>query len=206
MDKTLPTQQKARIAILILDWNLLPTEVGLAPIRSGPVGIQIVERSISRLQPLLKLRTRIGGNREQFNFANAKYRELAHGIAEQLAKRFGHNPLVIGWQIDNEYTEASFDVFRQLAFPIHTQRFWILLRQPSWRARGRSSQHDMHAMLTRRRHRPVKPVEVVVSFAGLHPAPGKFTHMNHSHFGLFHQVEISLPSGFGPLFRIPRRS
>jgi beta-galactosidase len=49
------------------------------------------------------------GNREQFNFANAKYRELARGIAEQMAKRFGHNPLVIGWQIDNEYTEASFD-------------------------------------------------------------------------------------------------
>jgi beta-galactosidase len=49
------------------------------------------------------------GNREQFNFANLKYRELARGIAERMAKRFGHNPVVIGWQIDNEYTEASFD-------------------------------------------------------------------------------------------------
>jgi beta-galactosidase len=49
------------------------------------------------------------GNREQFNFANSKYRELARGIAQQMAKRFGHNPVVIGWQIDNEYTEASFD-------------------------------------------------------------------------------------------------
>ena len=34
------------------------------------------------------------GNRQQFNFANAKYRELARKIAEQLAKRFGHNPNV----------------------------------------------------------------------------------------------------------------
>src|SRR5262245_50747573 len=42
------------------------------------------------------------GNRQQFNFANAKYRELAGKIAEQMAKRFGHNPYVIGWQIDNE--------------------------------------------------------------------------------------------------------
>ena len=32
------------------------------------------------------------GNRQQFNFANPKYRELARAMAEQLAKRFGHNP------------------------------------------------------------------------------------------------------------------
>ena len=49
------------------------------------------------------------GNRQQFNFANAKYRDLARKIAEQLAKRFGHNPWVLGWQIDNEYSDISFD-------------------------------------------------------------------------------------------------
>jgi Beta-galactosidase len=49
------------------------------------------------------------GNREQYNFANPKYRELARNIAEQLAKRFGHNPAVLGWQIDNEYEMASYD-------------------------------------------------------------------------------------------------
>jgi beta-galactosidase len=49
------------------------------------------------------------GNRQQFNFANTKYRELARKIAEQMARRFGHNPYVLGWQIDNEYAEESFD-------------------------------------------------------------------------------------------------
>jgi len=49
------------------------------------------------------------GNRQQFNFANPKYRELARNIAEQMAKRFGHNPFVLGWQIDNEYAEESYD-------------------------------------------------------------------------------------------------
>jgi len=49
------------------------------------------------------------GNRQQFNWANPKYRELARKIAEQMAKRFGHNPNVLGWQIDNEYAEVSFD-------------------------------------------------------------------------------------------------
>ena len=49
------------------------------------------------------------GNRQQFNWANPKYRELARGMAEQMAKRFGHDPNVIGWQIDNEYANESYD-------------------------------------------------------------------------------------------------
>jgi beta-galactosidase len=49
------------------------------------------------------------GNREQYNFANPKYRDLARKIAEQLARRFGHNPHVLGWQVDNEYEKASYD-------------------------------------------------------------------------------------------------
>lgn len=49
------------------------------------------------------------GNRQQFNWDNPKYRELARDIASRMAQRFGHNPYVIGWQIDNEYAEVSFD-------------------------------------------------------------------------------------------------
>ncbi len=49
------------------------------------------------------------GNRQQFSFADPKYRELAHGIAEQMAIHFGHNPNVVGWQLDNEYAADSFD-------------------------------------------------------------------------------------------------
>ena len=49
------------------------------------------------------------GNRQHFNFANGKYREFAAKIAGQMAKRFGHNPNVLGWQIDNEYAEDSYD-------------------------------------------------------------------------------------------------
>jgi beta-galactosidase len=49
------------------------------------------------------------GNRQQFNFDNPKYREFCRDIASRLAQRFGHNPYVIGWQIDNEYSKVSFD-------------------------------------------------------------------------------------------------
>ena len=56
------------------------------------------------------------GNREQYNFANPKYRELARKIAEQMAKRFGHNPYVLGWQIDNEYEMQSLDAGTKAQF------------------------------------------------------------------------------------------
>jgi beta-galactosidase len=48
------------------------------------------------------------GNRQQFNWADPKYREFARAMALQLARRFGHDPDVIGWQIDNEYANASY--------------------------------------------------------------------------------------------------
>jgi len=49
------------------------------------------------------------GNRQQFSFASTRYRKFAHDIAEQMATRYGHNPDVVGWQLDNEYASPSFD-------------------------------------------------------------------------------------------------
>ena len=49
------------------------------------------------------------GNRLQYNWSNAKYRELSRVIVKKLAERFGHNPYVIGWQLDNEISQTSTD-------------------------------------------------------------------------------------------------
>lgn len=49
------------------------------------------------------------GNRQQFSFTSAKYRFFAQRIAEKMAERYGHNPNVVGWQLDNEISSASFD-------------------------------------------------------------------------------------------------
>jgi beta-galactosidase len=56
------------------------------------------------------------GNRQQFNWANPKYLEKTRLMALELAKRFGHNPWVIGWQIDNEYWNISFDDATKVKF------------------------------------------------------------------------------------------
>jgi beta-galactosidase len=49
------------------------------------------------------------GGRAQFSFANSRYRSFCAEIARQMAARYGHNPQVIGWQIDNEIGAPTFD-------------------------------------------------------------------------------------------------
>jgi beta-galactosidase len=53
----------------------------------------------------------VHGMRAHGSVNSPRYRELCRKIAEQMALRFGHNPNVVGWQIDNEYGYAnmSFD-------------------------------------------------------------------------------------------------
>ncbi|MBE7182766.1 MAG: beta-galactosidase, partial [Terriglobus roseus] len=48
------------------------------------------------------------GNRQQFDWSDPKYRELVTRVTEKMAQRFGHDPDVIGWQIDNEYAAESY--------------------------------------------------------------------------------------------------
>jgi beta-galactosidase len=56
------------------------------------------------------------GNRQQFSFTDPLYRRFAHDIAEQMAIHFGHNPDVVGWQLDNEYAEPDFGPSAQQQF------------------------------------------------------------------------------------------
>ncbi len=56
------------------------------------------------------------GNRQQFSFTSPRDRQLASRIALEMAKRYGHNRNVIGWQLDNELAAPSFDVSARIAF------------------------------------------------------------------------------------------
>lgn len=49
------------------------------------------------------------GERRQFSFASATYRRYARRIAGEMARRYGDNPDVVGWQVDNEIGVPSFD-------------------------------------------------------------------------------------------------
>ena len=56
------------------------------------------------------------GNRQQFNWADPLYRRLVFQMVLQEAKRFGHDPDVIGWQIDNEYATLSYGPIAKAQF------------------------------------------------------------------------------------------
>ncbi|WP_068085923.1 beta-galactosidase [Novosphingobium rosa] len=49
------------------------------------------------------------GARRHFSFASPRYRLFARKIATEMARRYGKDPRVVGWQIDNEIGPASFD-------------------------------------------------------------------------------------------------
>jgi beta-galactosidase len=56
------------------------------------------------------------GSRRQFSYTSAKYRELCRRVVGEMARRFGKHPAVVAWQIDNEYTEDSFDAESRALF------------------------------------------------------------------------------------------
>ena len=49
------------------------------------------------------------GRRQHYSPASPLYTKLSARIAEQMAERFGDNPHVMGWQIDNEFGPVSYD-------------------------------------------------------------------------------------------------
>ncbi|QHN02993.1 beta-galactosidase [Granulicella sp. WH15] len=61
------------------------------------------------------------GNRQHFSFTSPRYRELSARIALEMAKHFGHNPNVIGWQLDNELAAPSFDPSAKQQFHLWLQ-------------------------------------------------------------------------------------
>ena len=56
------------------------------------------------------------GGRRQFSYSSPLYRKFCRDIVTRLAQRFGHDPNVIGWQIDNEYTDESYDAATRAQF------------------------------------------------------------------------------------------
>jgi beta-galactosidase len=60
------------------------------------------------------------GTRTHANWSSPLYRQYVAKINTQLARRFGHNPAVVGWQIDNELShygrQFSYDDFSRTNF------------------------------------------------------------------------------------------
>ncbi len=68
------------------------------------------------------------GIRAHGSVTSPRYRDFCRRIAGQMAARFGHNPNVMGWQIDNEYGYAymSYD-----DFTVHLFQDWLKAKYKS---------------------------------------------------------------------------
>lgn len=77
------------------------------PTAAPPIWLQEAHPDILRIGP--DGRADAHGTRRQFSVASATYRRYATRIAAEMAKRYGHDPRVAGWQIDNEIGLPSFD-------------------------------------------------------------------------------------------------
>jgi beta-galactosidase len=49
------------------------------------------------------------GRRCHYSPANVTYKHLARSITEEVARCLGHNPYIVGWQIENEFNSVSWD-------------------------------------------------------------------------------------------------
>jgi beta-galactosidase len=63
------------------------------------------------------------GGRRHFSVGSTLYRQKAAGIAAEMARRYGHVPSVIGFQIDNEYGRDTRDPETRAAF-----QKWLALK------------------------------------------------------------------------------
>lgn len=85
---------------------------GLAVIMSTPTAappIWLTQQYPAVLRVLPDGRRMEHGARQHFNPASAAYLERCARLAEAMARRYGDHPAVIGWQIDNEMADISYD-------------------------------------------------------------------------------------------------
>lgn len=79
---------------------------------------------LSRKYPEILLKSEDGtvqdhGARQHASFASPVYRKLAYRMIEELARHYGNDSRIIGWQLDNEpavqfdYNQAAEDAFRE---------------------------------------------------------------------------------------------
>jgi beta-galactosidase len=58
----------------------------------------------------------VHGNRQHFSFTSPRYREFCRRISEEMARQLAAEPNVIGWQLDNEIANPSYDDYTRSEF------------------------------------------------------------------------------------------
>ncbi|MBF9141144.1 beta-galactosidase [Hymenobacter properus] len=110
-----------------LDWLeravKLASQAGLKVVLCTPSAappVWLAENHPETMMVSAQGRRQAHGTREQGNWSSPLFRQYVAKINTQLAQRFGQNPAVVGWQIDNELShygrQFSYDDFSKTKF------------------------------------------------------------------------------------------
>lgn len=116
-----------------LDWLeravALASKAGLKVVLCTPSAappVWLAENHPEAMMVSAQGRRQVHGTREQGNWSSPLFRQYVAKINTQLAQRFGQNPAVVGWQIDNELSHYG----RQFSYDDASKaRFQAWLKQ-----------------------------------------------------------------------------
>ena len=203
-----PFEHQSWIGALLRNRNLAPVVVGLAPVSSGPMRVEVFDGLEFFLQPILKLLSRafiVGHQR------------VAVFVVDLPADDVRVVPIVLRHLLRNAAAEfavlgrggrsvCAASVLHALAVHFHAKRFRIFESEPRRRRGGGRSHNRNNVVLCGERDGAVKPLKFEMAFGRFHSAPRKFRNANGANVRGFHQLQIFFPSRFRPLFRIPRNA
>ena len=204
--EAIPIEAQAGIVIADGDGNFRPLVVGLAPVGGGPVSVEVGERLVFRLQPIV-----------EFLAGDAVVGEIVEAavfVIDLPANDVGIVAVTQRHLLGDFAREANVKRRSNRALlaravrhllPIfeRAQRFGIFCGEPGGRrGRGRP-EYDPDMMPRGGGDGVIEPNEIVVAFGGLHRAPRKFRDAHDVDVRGFHEFEVGVPARFGPLLGIP---
>jgi hypothetical protein len=197
-DEEPPTQQQARVTgfMIVVDGNgnLGPIGVGLRPVGGGPAGVQVVERTVARSQPVLEELLRVVVDGGGGDFVVELPADDVGIVAEALGKPANDVARELPVLRAGEVVLQAVAMLIALAVVFDAKRLGILLREPGGRRCGGGAQHRVDAVLAGEINGALHPVELVDAFGRLERAPGKLADADDMEVRLLHEREVSLPA------------
>jgi len=207
-DEAFPTDEEAGIAIggAVLrdgDGDLRPVGVGLAPVGSGPAGVEVVERVVVIFKPPVELGLVCGA----VGFVGVLVVDLPADDVGVVAETFGK---ALG-DVAGKFAVLRVGPVELLAIAVlvttpvflDAEGFWVIGGEPRGRRGAGGSDDNGDVVAGGGADGAVEPVEIVMAFGGLEGRPGELADANEADVGGLHEGEVGVPTGFGPLLWIP---
>ena len=202
-DEALPAEEETGVAAGGFDRDLRPVVVGFAPVGGGPFVVEVVEGAVAGFEPVVEAGL-VGG---AVGFVGVFVVDLPADdvgiVAEAFGELLGHGAGKLTIFRVGPVELLAVAVLVGAAVFFNAEGFGILGGEPGGRRGGGRSDDDGDVVTGSCVNRALKPVEIVLAFGGFEFGPGEFADADEADVGGFHEGEVGVPAGFGPLLGIP---